>query len=107
MGREEAPLYHAAKRPADAKPTFDERCSYVIETHQGWFSSVGRTTFHWEQKVNRICKLSDTKRRQLIKGCKPPLRDPLVDCVFNAFSYFVSSGMSMFLRHCVLASHSR
>ena len=27
MGREEAPFYHAIKRPANVKPTFDERCS--------------------------------------------------------------------------------
>ena len=50
MGREEAPFYHAVRRPADAKPTFDERCSFETETYQGWFSSVGRTIFHWERE---------------------------------------------------------
>ena len=54
MGREEAPFYHAIKRPANVKPTFDERCSVEKETYYGWFSSFERTTFHWEQSSKQV-----------------------------------------------------
>ena len=68
MGREEAPFYHAVRRPANTKPTFDERCSVETETYYGWFSSVERTTFRSEQSVHSNCKLSDEKKKTVDKG---------------------------------------
>ena len=101
MGRENVPAYIVSHRPDTIKPSFDERCEIVKEGSEGWFSSMVATKFHSEKGCSSICKSSDIKRQKIDR--RPPLRVPLVDNICNAFPCFVSSGIALFLHHCVLA----